>query len=1065
MTFKNCEKKDCKNQRKYHWYWWLFPITGLAALIWFLIRVVPKPSRASYPCQRVAAPLAGSFIVWFVGVIGSITLYRKVKDFFKRLRFGWGVVGLVVLLAAGIVTLVTMPEKPVIAANSQPNAPRGDAKGIHPGRVVWAYNPDATDWAGYESPEHWWESEHTNLTVVEQMISQVIRGVTGESTDHAAWDAIFRYNNQRRGKGNVGYQTGEKIAIKLNMSTCLATANFVDPQTYNKNSDLQNRVDNSPHAVLALLRQLVITVGAAQEDITVGDSTAMFPNCYWNILYPEFPRVRYWDNYGGSGRTRAEFSNIPFYWSTTDADGKVQDYLPEAVAEADYLINFAVLKGHSAGVSLCGKNHYGTLIRCPNGRLRDEGILDYYNLHLSLPNAVWSPGLGHYRSLVDLMGHPQIGGKTMLYLIDGLFAGYYWEAQPRKWTSSPFGDGVNGDWPSSFFASLDPVAIDSVAYDFLLTEWPDVVTRGDGASLQGGAEDYLHEAAQANNPPSGTFYDPDRDGNPMASQGVHEHWNNAADKMYSRNLGTGDGIELFRVYNITGSPSQIALDRDQLNFGYILGGNNPAAQSFRISNAAAGASSWIVDEDFSWLSCTPTSGNNPGLITVSVNPQGKTAGTYTGTITVTNLNSTASPLSLQVTLKIYAKGTDSVPFGSFDTPVNGSTVRSSIPVTGWALDDVAVENVKIYRNPVPGEGSSLVYIGDGIFVEGARPDVAKAKPGYPNNYKAGWGYMLLTNFLPNQGNGVFTLHAVVSDSSGHQVSLGTKTITCDNVNAVKPFGAIDTPAQGGTASGSAFIDWGWALTPQPNNIPIDGSTIKVWVDGVNLGHPNYNNYRKDIAVLFPGYANSNGAAGYFYLDTTAYDNGVHTIQWTVKDSAGNIDGIGSRYFTIQNTGGSAVRMAQSEKRKAVAFRVMSRGQGGLPPCFKNIQDRQDRGQALPMHEPRPLIPVDPSFPGPIHLEKGYNENKEPQKIYPDKNGTISVEIRELERVEVHFFQSMLNISTLPIGSTFDPETGVFCWQPGAGFLGEHKFHFISKENNGKLIGRQIKIKIVPKFPK
>jgi hypothetical protein len=727
----------------------------------------------------------------------------------------------------------------------------------------------------------------------------------------------------------------------------------------------------------------------------------------------------------------------------------VQDYLPEAVVEADYLINFAVLKGHSAGVSLCAKNHYGTLIRCPNGRLRDEGVLDYYNMHLSLPNASWSPGLGHYRSLVDLLGHPQTGGKTMLYLIDGLFAGYYWDAQPREWTSTPFGDGVNGDWPSSFFASLDPVAIDSVAYDFLLTEWPDVVTRGDGASLQGGAEDYLHEAAQANDPTSGTFYDPDNDGTAMSSLGVHEHWNNTTDKMYSRNLGTGDGIELFRIYNITGSPSQIALDRDQLNFGFVIDGNNPAPQSFRISNAAAGDSSWIVDEDISWISCTPTSGNNPGLITVSVNPQGKTAGTYTGTITVTNLNSTASSLTLQVTLKIYAKGTDSVPFGSFDTPVSGSTVRSSIPVTGWALDDVTVESVKIYRDPVPGEGSSLVYIGNGIFVEGARPDVEKAKPGYPNNYKAGWGYMLLTNFLPNQGNGVFTLHAVVTDSSGHQASLGTKTITCDNANAVKPFGALDTPAQGGLASGSGFINWGWALTPQPNNIPIDGSTIKVWVDGVNLGHPVYNKYRSDIAALFPGYANSNGAAGYFYLDTTAYENGVHTIQWTVTDSAGNTDGIGSRYFTIQNTG--------------TGSNVMSRGQGGLPPCFKNIQDRQDRGQALPMHEPRPLIPVDPSFPGPIHLEKGYNENKEPQKIYPDKNGTISVEIRELERVEVHFFQSMLNISTLPIGSTFDPERGVFCWQPGLGFLGEHQFRFVSKENNGKFAKRQIKIKIVPKF--
>jgi hypothetical protein len=357
---------------------------------------------------------------------------------------------------------------------------------------------------------------------------------------------------------------------------------------------------------------------------------------------------------------------------------------------------------------------------------------------------------------------------------------------------------------------------------------------------------------------------------------------------------------------------------------------------------------------------------------------------------------------------------------------------------------VAVESVKIYRDPVSGEGGGLIYIGDGVFVEGARPDVARAFPGYPNNSRAGWGYMLLTYFLPNGGNGTFKLYAVVTDGVGNQVTLGTKTIICDNANAVKPFGAIDTPTQGGTASGSSFINWGWALTPKPNNIPIDGSTIKVWVNGVNLGHPVYNRYRSDIAALFPGYANSNGAAGYFYLDTTTFENGVHTIQWTVTDSAGNTDGIGSRYFTIRNTGNDS--------------RVMSRGQGGLPPCF------QDRGQPHLFNRPGPLLPVDSLPDEPIYLKKGYNENKKSQKILPDKNGTVNIEIRELERVEVHFSQSMLNISPLPIGSTFDPEKGVFCWQPGAGFLGEYQFHFITKERKGK-ITRRIKITIVPKFPK
>jgi hypothetical protein len=236
------------------------------------------------------------------------------------------------------------------------------------------------------------------------------------------------------------------------------------------------------------------------------------------------------------------------------------------------------------------------------------------------------------------------------------------------------------------------------------------------------------------------------------------------------------------------------------------------------------------------------------------------------------------------------------PFGEFDAPQDGATVSSSIAVTGWALDDTGISSVKIYRQ----QGSTSVYIGDAVFIEGARPDIEQAYPDYPFNYKAGWGYMMLTNFLPGNGNGTFTISAEATDFSGNRVTLGSKTITCDNAHAKKPFGAIETPAQGGAASGKKYLNWGWALTPSPNQISTDGSSIDIYVDNKYVGHPVYNNYRADIAALFPGYANSNGAVGYFYLDTTLYKNGVHSIHWIVKDNAGNTDGIGSCYFIIQN---------------------------------------------------------------------------------------------------------------------------------------------------------------------
>ncbi len=162
--------------------------------------------------------------------------------------------------------------------------------------------------------------------------------------------------------------------------------------------------------------------------------------------------------------------------------------------------------------------------------------------------------------------------------------------------------------------------------------------------------------------------------------------------------------------------------------------------------------------------------------------------------------------------------------------------------------------------------------------------------------------MVLTNMLPNQGNGTFDLHVFAIDYAGMSTNLGTRRIIAANAGSVKPFGTIDTPGQGETVSGT-IVNFGWALTPFAGGIPTNGSTIDVYVDGVFRGHPVYNNVRSDIATLFPGFyntSNGRGAIGFFMLDTTTLSNGLHTIAWVVTDSAGQSSGIGSRFFRVQN---------------------------------------------------------------------------------------------------------------------------------------------------------------------
>jgi hypothetical protein len=255
------------------------------------------------------------------------------------------------------------------------------------------------------------------------------------------------------------------------------------------------------------------------------------------------------------------------------------------------------------------------------------------------------------------------------------------------------------------------------------------------------------------------------------------------------------------------------------------------------------------------------------------------------------------------------------PFGLVDTPLASALVAGAINVTGWALDDANVTRVTVFRDGVSGE-SGLVLIGDAAFVEGVRPDVAAAFPNYPGRNRAGWGLMVLTNMLPNGGNGPFTLHIEAYDNQGNVTLLGRRTVTAANATSDLPFGTLDTPGQGGTVNGVVPV-FGWALTPAPAVIAFDGLTIDVIVDGVVVGHPVFNQCRgtngnapppgscnDDIATIFgPGYRNiaeGSGAIGSFLLDTTALLNGVHTIEWRVTDSAGKTQGLGSRYFYVDN---------------------------------------------------------------------------------------------------------------------------------------------------------------------
>ncbi len=541
----------------------LFFITGIVSLIWFLIRVIPRPSRARYPCMRATIPIAWSFVAYILSLTGSVVFFRKAVSSFRarRLRYGIFILLVAAMLGTWAVLNNNVTARANVSASSEfsdslgANIPIGDAKGIFPGRVVWIHDPNSTreDCDPDKSGDGYFLDKNCDQEVVNNMVSEALRLLTGTDADDIAWDSIFIYFNRNHGKGAVNYVEGEKIFIKINSVHAWSTGG----------SASDGNVDASPQAVHAMLDQLVNKAGVPQDNIAVGDPyTKMFNHCYdkWSA---EFPDVHYivssdGDMYGREVVTRDSMQTI-YYSDKGTVLGEETDDLVDCISNADYLLNIPAFKAHRwGGVTFFAKNHFGSNSRGGASHLHPglhrtdygEPLRDEYNM---------------YRVFVDLMGSKYLGGNTLVFLMDALWGTSEEHLPPAKFQTAPF----NNDWSSSIIASFDPVAIESVCLDIMQKEFQTENLSADPPRYTfvqwGAVDDYLHQAASSDWWPEGITYDPDSTGSPMGSLGVHEHWNNTNDMEYTRNLETGNGIELIKSFY-----EQVSLRTNIITYGIQL---------------------------------------------------------------------------------------------------------------------------------------------------------------------------------------------------------------------------------------------------------------------------------------------------------------------------------------------------------------------------------------------------------------------------------------------------------------------------------------------------------------
>lgn len=421
--------------------------------------------------------------------------------------------------------LVTAMVEPMTAQELHftSNQPLGEGKGIFPGRVTWIRDAQVARWNGTDG--HWWDDGNIDQKRLDAMYAKSVCALSGAKTPKEAWKRIFNYYNRTHKRGKRGYKKGELIAIKINLNN-----------TYETN-DSDNDIDQSPQAAISLLRQLTADAGVPEQDIVVYDASVgwkkrAIPDRIYKPVHKLFPNVKWMSAVGSEGVDSARW--VEGAISYTDPSVTLGTVLPKDVVDADYMINVALLKGHEiAGVTLCAKNHFGS-IPFP------------VRMHGSHTVKQMAGKEGDYNALVDLMGSPNLGGKTLLYIVDGIYGMQTNVGEPRpdrdKWKM--FGN----QWSSMYFMSLDPVAIECVCMDFLFAEFGKELgfsgmngfPKGSGQNC----DNYLKEAAKGWNSRFGNYRP---NGVKTGSLGAFEHWNNATDKQYSRNMGKKTSIELYTI--------------------------------------------------------------------------------------------------------------------------------------------------------------------------------------------------------------------------------------------------------------------------------------------------------------------------------------------------------------------------------------------------------------------------------------------------------------------------------------------------------------------------------------
>lgn len=317
-------------------------------------------------------------------------------------------------------------------------------------RVVHVHSDAVTSWDFSTG----WYGDYVNQSIVNDMVDEGLKQLTGQSTVAAAWQTLL-----------PDYAPGKAIAVKVNFNNSGWSC-----------SDSDNIIDALIEPVNALVRGMK-EIGVHEEDVWVYDALRRLPDRFRTRC--PYPNVRFFEHNGVCAEPATFNSSDPNAEISFGHPNLSNRRITDVVIDATYLINVPIIKDHGiAPVTLGFKNHFGTI----NNIVRSgDDSLHYY---IYPQDARYSSS---YNPLIDIYLNPHIRDKTALIVGDGLYGGLTDpnSVPPKRW--STFGN----DAANSLFLAIDPVAIECVMFDILDAE-PVYHPRWSGLD-----NDYLELAANA----------------------------------------------------------------------------------------------------------------------------------------------------------------------------------------------------------------------------------------------------------------------------------------------------------------------------------------------------------------------------------------------------------------------------------------------------------------------------------------------------------------------------------------------------------------------------------------